>query len=60
MLQGFGDPATARPVLADPATAELRFAHRHPFYLRLAALTIDTADLTPDETVDAILAAAFS
>jgi shikimate kinase len=49
-----------RPVLADPAAAELRFAHRHPLYLRLAALTIDTTDLTPDQTVDAILAAAFS
>ena len=50
----------ARPVLEDPAAAELRFAHRHPFYSRLAALTIDTADLTPDQTVEAILASAFS
>jgi shikimate kinase len=50
----------ARPVLADPSAAELRFAHRHPLYLRLAALTIDTTDLTPDQTVEAILAAAFS
>jgi shikimate kinase len=50
----------ARPVLEDPAAAQLRFAHRHPFYSRLAALTIDTADLTPDQTVEAILASAFS
>jgi shikimate kinase len=50
----------ARPVLEDPAAAELRFTHRHPLYLRLAALTINTADLTPEQTVEAILAAAFS
>jgi shikimate kinase len=50
----------ARPVLADPAAAELRFARRHPLYSRLAALTIDTADLTPNQTVEAILASAFS
>jgi shikimate kinase len=49
-----------RPVLADPAAAELRFAHRHPLYVRLAALTIDTTDLTPDQTVNTILAASFS
>jgi shikimate kinase len=48
-----------RPVLEDPAAAQLRFAHRHPLYRRLAALTIDTADLTPDQTVEAILASAF-
>jgi shikimate kinase len=59
MLQDFGDPAIARPVLADPAAAQLRFAHRHPLYLRLAGLTIDTANLTPDQTVDAILTSAF-
>jgi shikimate kinase len=49
----------ARPVLEDPAAAQLRFAHRHPLYLRLAGLTIDTANLTPDQTVDAILTSAF-
>ncbi|HTD95856.1 MAG TPA: shikimate kinase [Edaphobacter sp.] len=57
MLQDLGDPALARPVLQDPATAELRFARRHPLYRRLARLTVDTADLTPQETVDALLAA---
>src|SRR3984957_4775856 len=50
----------ARPVLEDPAAAQLRFAHRHPLYRRLAGLTIDTADLTPEQTVEAILAATFS
>jgi shikimate kinase len=45
----------ARPVLEDPVAAQLRFTHRHPLYCRLAGLTIDTADLTPDQTVDALL-----
>jgi shikimate kinase len=47
----------ARPVLEDPAAAQLRFAHRHPLYTRLARLTIDTADLTPESTVETILTA---
>jgi len=47
----------ARPVLEDPAAAQLRFAHRHPLYTRLARLTINTADLTPEDTVETILAA---
>ena len=47
----------ARPVLEDPAAAQLRFAHRHPLYTRLARLTIDTADLTPEDTVETILTA---
>ena len=46
----------ARPVLEDPAAAQLRFARRHPLYTRLSRLTIDTAALTPDQTVEAILA----
>ena len=45
----------ARPVLADPAAAQLRFQKRHPLYRRLANLTIDTADLTADQTIDALL-----
>src|SRR5271163_5128749 len=33
MLQDIGvDPALARPVLADPAAAQLRFNKRHPLY----------------------------
>src|SRR5580704_18617448 len=52
MLQDFGDPAIARPVLADPTAAQIRFARRHPLYSRLSRLTIDTAALTPDQTVE--------
>jgi shikimate kinase len=59
MLQDLGDPALARPVLADPAAAQLRFERRHPLYRRLAGLTIVTAHQTPDQTVDALLAGAF-
>lgn len=44
-----------RPVLADPAAAELRFAQRRPFYTRLSRLVVDTSALTPDETTEAIL-----
>jgi shikimate kinase len=55
ILQDLGDPALARPVLADPAAAQLRFQKRHPLYRRLANLTIDTADLTADQTIDALL-----
>ncbi len=57
MLQDLGNPALARPVLADPAEAQLRFTRRHPLYTRLARLTIDTAALTPEQTVAAILSA---
>jgi shikimate kinase len=45
----------ARPVLADPAAAQLRFQKRHPLYRRLANLTIDTADQTAEQTAEAIL-----
>ncbi len=45
----------ARPVLADPAAAQLRFNKRHPLYRRLANLTIDSANLTADQTIDALL-----
>lgn len=44
-----------RPVLSDPDAAQIRFAQRHPLYLRLAALTIDTANLSPEETVTSLL-----
>ena len=49
----------ARPVLEDPAAAQLRFARRHPLYRRLAGLTIDTTDLSPEQTVEALLATVF-
>jgi shikimate kinase len=45
----------ARPVLADPAAAQLRFQKRHPLYRRLANLTIDTTDQAPEQTVETIL-----
>ena len=45
----------ARPVLADPAAAQQRFQKRHPLYRRLANLTIDTANQTAAQTVDALL-----
>jgi shikimate kinase len=45
----------ARPVLEDPAAAQLRFTRRHPLYRRLASLTIDTSDLTADQTIDRLL-----
>jgi len=47
----------ARPLLLDPVAAEERFARRHPLYARLAQLTVDTADLTPEGTVETILTA---
>jgi shikimate kinase len=45
----------ARPVLEDPAAAQLRFTKRHPLYRRLASLTIDTTDLTAEQTIDTLL-----
>jgi shikimate kinase len=47
----------ARPVLEDPAAAQLRFTKRHPLYRRLANFTIDTANLTADQTIDALFLA---
>ena len=45
----------ARPVLEDPAAAQLRFERRHPLYRRMAGLTIATSDQTPTQTVEALL-----
>ena len=58
MLQALnpGAAAEARPVLADPVEAEARFLARQPIYRRLARITVDTAMLSPDEAVDALLA----
>ncbi|HWZ52665.1 MAG TPA: shikimate kinase [Granulicella sp.] len=44
-----------RPVLADPALAEARFRARQPLYRRLARHTVDTANLTPEQTVQQFL-----
>lgn len=45
----------ARPVLADPVAAHLRFENRRPLYKRLARLTIDTSFITSGQTVDVII-----
>jgi shikimate kinase len=47
----------SRPVLADPALAELRFMERHPIYRRLARHTVDTSSSEPDDTVAAVIEA---
>jgi shikimate kinase len=44
-----------RPVLSEPDAAHSRFAARHPLYIRLASITIETANLTPQETVEDLL-----
>ncbi len=52
------DPAaTARPNLADLNLAERRFRLRRPHYERIAAHTIHTTQLSPDQTVEAVLTA---
>jgi shikimate kinase len=52
------DPtATSRPNLSDLTLAEHRFHLRRPHYERIAAHTIDTADLTLAQTAEAILSA---
>jgi shikimate kinase len=56
MMQALNPGATDRPNLADPATAEARFLARQPIYRRLAQHTIDTANLTTEETVTTLLA----
>lgn len=55
VLQEPGSPELARPVLADPVLARARFTLRHPFYRRLASLTIQTDALTPEDTVTSLL-----
>ena len=47
--------ALERPVLQDPAAAQARFQSRLPLYRRLARITQQTEDLTPPETVEAVL-----
>ena len=50
------DLSISRPVLADPEAAEARFRTRQPIYRRLAHHTVQTAELSTDQTVAAILA----
>lgn len=45
----------SRPVLADPAAAQVRFEQRRPLYLRLSHLTVETSTLSSEETVEAVL-----
>jgi shikimate kinase len=45
----------ARPVLADPVLAEARFRERQPLYRRLARHTVETGNLTPEETAEELL-----
>lgn len=54
-LNSGAEPGQARPNLADPAVAEARFLARQPIYRRLAHHTIETASLTTEETVAALL-----
>ena len=56
VLQALDPGATGRPNLADPAAAEARFVERQPLYRRLAHHTIDTASLSTEQTVTALLA----
>jgi shikimate kinase len=44
-----------RPVLADPGEAQLRFDRRRPLYARISQVTVNTSELTPEETVETIL-----
>jgi len=55
VMQSLNPGTTARPNLADPALAQARFNARLPLYRRLANLTIDTASLSTEETVAALL-----
>ena len=55
-VQQATDPAaTARPNLATHDSAITRFTHREPLYNSLATHTIESATLTPEETVATIL-----
>ena len=53
--QALDPAATARPNLATREHAEARYASRQPFYTALATHTIESAALTPEQTVDVIL-----
>ncbi len=56
MLQSFASPEHIRPVLSSAEEAEARFHQRQPAYRRLARHTVATAELTPQETAQTILA----
>ena len=48
-------PGETRPNLADPVAAEARYKTRQPIYRRLAHLTVNTANLSAEQTVDLLL-----
>ena len=54
-LQAADPSATLRPNLADPAAAERRFHLRHTLYASIASHTLDTSNLSPNQTPLAIL-----
>ena len=54
MLQSFAAPERDRPLLASPVDAEARFNERLPLYRRLARVTVDTAELSAEESATAI------
>jgi shikimate kinase len=55
MLQSFASPEHIRPVLTSPEEAEALYNARHPFFRRLARLTVVTADLTPAQAAQAVV-----
>lgn len=46
-----------RPNFADHITAEIKFTTRQPLYQRLAHVSVETSDLSPQDSVAAVLAA---
>jgi len=55
MLQTFAAPEHERPLLASPVEAEARFHARLPLYRRLAAVAVNTSELSADEAAMAVL-----
>lgn len=55
MLQALNPHITDRPILQDPAAAQLRFNLRLPLYRRMARITQPTESLSAGQTVSAIL-----
>jgi shikimate kinase len=56
--QQAADPtATSRPNFADTAVAEARFKTRQPLYRRLAHISLETENLTPEDSVALVVAA---
>ena len=56
MLQALDPAATARPNIADPAAAEVRFTLRRPLYRRMARVTVDVSSVEAKAAAAAVLA----